>query len=699
MTAAGFSSPLAALDAVVLDTETTGLDARKARIVQIGALRLAGGMVETGVTFERMLNPGIKIPPASSEIHGIRDHDVANAPGFAAIADELAAFIGDRIVVGHTIGYDLMMLQRESEICGKDWRMPRALDVRILAELALPTLAQFDLDRLAAMLGVEVSGRHTAMGDAEATAAVYSALVPHLRQRGIRTLAEAESASRSLIDRLAGASQPVAAVPGHSFETVPQLSRIDSFPYRHRVGDVMSSPPVWCDAATPVKQVVRVLIERKVSSVLVTRTDGVAGLATERDVLRAIDRAMDGGLDARIGDFASGPIHAIEHEAFVYRAIGRMDRLGIRHLGVTGPDGSIVGMVTTRNLLRHRATTALVLGDEIESAATSADLAKAWSRLPLMARTLLADDLDPRTLAAVISNEICAITRRAAEIGERRLLEAGQGPPPVPYAVLVLGSAARGESLLAADQDNAIVYETGEPGGVTDQWFGALGGHIADILDEAGIPYCKGGVMARNAAWRHSAAGWRSLIEGWVRRQRPEDLLNVDIFFDGRVVHGDAALGEAVLDHAFATAAKAPDFQKQISELARQWRSPVTMFGGLRTDDTGRIDLKIGALFPIVSAARALSIKHTIRSRATPDRYSAVIERGIGSPTDGSALIEAHRVIVGRILEQQLVDGEAGIPLSTRVDVKRLTSSQRADLKHAVGKVAIAIDFVSEGRI
>jgi hypothetical protein len=76
-----------------------------------------------------------------------------------------------------------------------------------------------------------------------------------------------------------------------------------------------------------------------------------------------------------------------------------------------------------------------------------------------------------------------------------------------------------------------------------------------------------------------------------------------------------------------------------------------------------------------------------------------VIERGIGSPTDGSALIEAHRVIVGRILEQQLVDGEAGIPLSTRVDVKRLTSSQRADLKHAVGKVAIAIDFVSEGRI
>jgi DNA polymerase-3 subunit epsilon/CBS domain-containing protein len=316
-----------------------------------------------------------------------------------------------------------------------------------------------------------------------------------------------------------------------------------------------------------------------------------------------------------------------------------------------------------------------------------------------MARTLLSDGLDPRTLAAVISAEICAITRRAAELGERRLLDEGRGPPPVPYAVLVLGSAARGESLLAADQDNAIVFEAGEPGGPADLWFEALGSHIAHVLDEAGVPFCKGGVMARNAAWRHSVDGWRTLIGGWVRRQRPEDLLNVDIFFDGRAVHGEARLGEAILDHAFASAAKAADFQKQVSELARRWRSPVTMFGGLRTDDAGRIDLKIGALFPIVSVARALAIRHSIRARATPERYSAALERGIGSASDAEALMEAHRVILGRILEQQLADGETGTPLSNRVDVKRLTSPLRAELKQAVGRVGLAVDLVSEGRL
>ena len=50
-------------------------------------------------------------------------------------------------------------------------------------------------------------------------------------------------------------------------------------------------------------------------------------------------------------------------------------------------------------------------------------------------------------------------------------------------------------------------------------------------LDAAGVPFCKGGVMAKNRAWRKSVADWRTTVDAWVRRQRPEDLLNVDIFF------------------------------------------------------------------------------------------------------------------------------------------------------------------------
>jgi DNA polymerase-3 subunit epsilon/CBS domain-containing protein len=59
------------------------------------------------------------------------------------------------------------------------------------------------------------------------------------------------------------------------------------------------------------------------------------------------------------------------------------------------------------------------------------------------------------------------------------------------------------------DQDNALVFADGAPGGAEDEWFGQLGIHIADILHEVGVPYCKGGVMAKNPQWRGSLATWR----------------------------------------------------------------------------------------------------------------------------------------------------------------------------------------------
>ena len=215
------------------------------------------------------------------------------------------------------------------------------------------------------------------------------------------------------------------------------------------------------------------------------------------------------------------PLQTVPEDAYVYRAIGRMDRLGFRHLGVTDGTGEIVGAVTTRNLLRpsrhhrHRAGR-----QDRQRLPRRAELAAAWASLPLMARNLMQEEVDPRTISGVVSSEICSMTRRAAELAEERLRSEGAGPPPVAYAVLVLGSAGRKESQLAADQDNAIVYAEGAEGGPEDAYFEKLATHMNDILDAGGIPYCKGGVMAKNRAWRKSAADWYATIDAWVRRQR-----------------------------------------------------------------------------------------------------------------------------------------------------------------------------------
>jgi DNA polymerase-3 subunit epsilon/CBS domain-containing protein len=694
-----YSTPLIALDAVALDTETTGLDARSARLVQVAALPLAGGRMRPDDRFVRLVNPGIPIPKATVAVHGITDAMVATAPAFNDIAALLEAYVGRAIVIGYAVAYDLMVLEREYRLAGRPVPPFRALDVRTLARLASPTLADYGLEALCQWLGVELKERHSALGDARAAGEIFLALLPLLRANEVRTLAEAEAASRALAEREAGSIAGYTPAAQAPIDARPVLARIDSFPYRHRVRDVMSAPPAFAVPETTVREAMRRIIEKRISSLFVRLPSGETGIVTERDILRAIDASGEAALSAPIGPMAKAPLQTLPEDAFLYRAIGRIERLGFRHLGVTDATGAIVGAVTTRNLLGHRATTAIVLGDAIDSASAAAELAAAWGRLTLMAKSLMEEQVGPLTICSVVSAEICAMTRRAAELAEDALRQEGLGSPPVPYAVLVLGSAGRGESQLAADQDNAIVYAQGAEGGPEDRYFEQLGIRMNETLDVAGVPLCKGGVMAKNRAWRKSVTDWHATIDKWMTGGRATHLLNVDIFFDCVPVHGDAALADNVWSHAYDRAHAAIDFQNLLIEAARERENSFTMLGRFRLDEKGRIDVKKYGLMPIFTAARVLSIRHDVRARSTAERLREAAAKGTASRAAVEAVIEAQRTLLATVIGQQLADTETGVPLSTRVALDRLSKPQKARLRTALKAVDEAIELVAEGRL
>ena len=125
------TTPLLSLDAAVLDTETTSLDTRRARIVQLGAVLIQKGKLDGGGGFQSLVNPGESIPPASTAIHGIADDTVSNAPGFTAVIPKLSAFIGERLVIGFALDFDMAVLKREFAIANRhawaalyDFRLP-----------------------------------------------------------------------------------------------------------------------------------------------------------------------------------------------------------------------------------------------------------------------------------------------------------------------------------------------------------------------------------------------------------------------------------------------------------------------------------------------------------------------------------------------------------------------------------------------
>src|SRR5262245_58343120 len=117
MVLAANATPLIAVDAVVLDTETTGLNPTRARIIEIAAVRLIAGrlVAEPEAVFRRLVNPGESIPVSASAVHRIDDAIVADAPRFSELWADWRDFMSGAVVIGHSVGFDLAVLRRECE--------------------------------------------------------------------------------------------------------------------------------------------------------------------------------------------------------------------------------------------------------------------------------------------------------------------------------------------------------------------------------------------------------------------------------------------------------------------------------------------------------------------------------------------------------------------------------------------------------
>ena len=173
---------------IALDLEMTGLDSRRDSIVEVAVVRVAESRpVESYVT---LVKPPITIPADTVRIHGITDAAVASAPGIAVVLERLDAFVGDRLIVGHGIAFDMAALSRARRAVGWPAASNPTLCTQRLATVLHPEWVPHDLDAVALRLGLGIVGRHTAEGDALAAASVFLGLIDAAAMRGAHTLAD-----------------------------------------------------------------------------------------------------------------------------------------------------------------------------------------------------------------------------------------------------------------------------------------------------------------------------------------------------------------------------------------------------------------------------------------------------------------------------------------------------------------------------
>lgn len=159
---------MASSDYFVIDTETTGLSHDTDKVIEIAILKISNGKIVD--EYCTLVNPQQPISPRASKVNGIYDADVKDAPLYDEVGEKIAAFLGNCIIVGHNVRFDLGfmggLLKNVTLEEDQTWIY---IDTLELSKPAYPTMKNYKLQTLAKELLIDTEGAHRARADALAT--------------------------------------------------------------------------------------------------------------------------------------------------------------------------------------------------------------------------------------------------------------------------------------------------------------------------------------------------------------------------------------------------------------------------------------------------------------------------------------------------------------------------------------------------
>jgi DNA polymerase-3 subunit epsilon len=182
---------------VVLDTETTGLDPARDRVLSVAAVGVRGFSIDVSDSLDLRVRQHLATA-GGVDVHEITPGEAARGLPEEEVARRLLGFLGGAVLIGHHVAFDVAVLGRLVRrtlgfpLLNRSYdtvALAGRVDGKLLDSEAVPR-AQLALDALCGRYGVEIEGRHTAMGDAFATALLFLKLLSRLKERRVRTLGD-----------------------------------------------------------------------------------------------------------------------------------------------------------------------------------------------------------------------------------------------------------------------------------------------------------------------------------------------------------------------------------------------------------------------------------------------------------------------------------------------------------------------------
>jgi CBS domain-containing protein len=483
-------------------------------------------------------------------------------------------------------------------------------------------------------------------------------LAPAAARRVLATEAGVAYVARTMRKRLTRAGQ-----------TVHGLTDVGTTP----VSAIMR-PAVFAEPEQTIRAAAATLGSDGVRALLVALPGGGLGIVTDSDVRAALGAGYLSP-DAPLAQLARSPAPTVPMRQLAIEATVDMLAAGVEHMAVLDGE-TVVGVLSAADLLGLDASSPIGLRHTILRAADQEVLERAVSHLPQQFVALSRAGVPSRDLGRVLSLAHDTVVARLIDFSIW-----SNGPAPMPWAWLDLGSAARREFTLASDQDNALAYATAAP--EADAYFARLGADVNDGLAACGIGIDNNGVMAGNRLWRMAKADWLRTFDECLVQPDESHLVRATVAFDFRPAAGGLAVA-ADLTARIRQAREHPQFMRLIARAAAGFPVALGFRGQLATDKDGRLDIKRGGIIPLVNLIRYHALTSAVTISPTLDRIDAAAAAGGLDRKEAGALREAFDVITRIRFEHHAQLIGAGEAADNLIDPGALPPIARTDLREAL---------------
>lgn len=450
-----------------------------------------------------------------------------------------------------------------------------------------------------------------------------------------------------------------------------------------RLGDLAVRSPISCAAELPIRDAVRNMHEANVGSIVIVNTEKKPlGIFTLRD-LRKVVALGEVGMDDPIHQVMSSPPFHLPPSASAFDAAIAMTGQHIAHICVVDQE-RLVGVVSERDLFSLQRVDLVHLARTIRQASRVSTLTALRTDIRQLVESMMAHGASSTQITHIITllndHTVCRVIELSIE---------EHGDPGFPFTWLCFGSEGRREQTLHTDQDNGILFAA-EDAADAARMRGVLlplAQKINHGLAECGFTLCKGNIMASNPELCLSVHEWDKRFDQLIRTTTPENLMASSIYFDFRVVWGEADGARKLFNRVLEKVSNNTLFQHMLAHNALTQRPPIGRFRDFVVARSGvekdTLDLKKQGLMPFVDGARLLALAHGISECNTLERFRQLSALEVIDAKDAAAYEEAYHYIQLIRMQQHQLQDRQGLPFSNRIDPDTLNHLDRRILRES----------------